>query len=113
MNLKYKIGASIATAAFLGAILTGSAFAADNTCKIKGNGVGSTNKCKIQVEKNKVVIQENNAFVKNFVGVSTDTGGNSANGNTTGGGSEVKVKTGDATATVTITNTVNTSTINQ
>lgn len=106
MNLKYKIGASIATAAFLGSILTPTAFAADNKCIISGNGDRSNNRCKILVEKKKIIIKKNFAKVENVIGAYADTGGNNANKNTTNGG-DVSIDTGNATVTVTVTNTVN------
>ena len=105
MTIKQKIATSIATGAFLGAILTGSAFAADNKCEISGNGNNSTNRCRLVKVNKKTVVQVNSAHVANFVGAGADTGGNSADKNT--GGGNVKVDTGSATATVNITNTVN------
>jgi len=106
MTIKQKIATSIATGAFLGAILTGSAFAADNKCEISGNGNNSTNRCRLVKVNKKTVVQVNSAHVANFVGAGANTGGNDANKNTTSGG-DVKVDTGSATATVNITNTVN------
>ena len=108
MNFKYKIGVSIATAAFLGSILAPAAFAADNTCTISGNGAHSTNNCRIKIETSKKIVQVNKAFVKNVVITTASTGGNKANDNT---GGDVSITAGDATVTVTITNTVNSNTL--
>lgn len=98
MQLKYKIGAGIATAALLGSSFIPTVFA-DN--EISGNGDGSYNKIKITNNCTQTLSQSNVSTVVNNVSSNASTGGNNANGNT---GGDVLVDTGNATSTVTITN---------
>lgn len=97
MNLKHKIGASIATAAFLGAMLTGSAFAAD--LEISGNGVNSTNKIIVNNSNSTNVGQTNEMVVETEIVSLALTGGNKANSNT---GGDVSIDTGNASSTVNV-----------
>lgn len=98
MNIKYKIGTGIATAAFLGAILTGSAFAAD--LEISGNGAGSNNTIEVSNSNSTGVIQKNDVEVITEVVSVANTGGNTANSNT---GGDVTIDTGKASSTVNVT----------
>ena len=101
-NLKVKLTTGLVTAAFVaGVIAPAGAFAATNVT-VSGNGVDSTNKVKVKVVKKSKVKQSNTSNVTNAIGVSQNTGGNSANKNT---GGDVTVTSGNATATVGVTNT--------
>ncbi|MDO8658786.1 MAG: hypothetical protein Q7K55_08645 [Candidatus Levybacteria bacterium] len=97
MNLKYKIGTSIATATLLGSILTGSAFATD--LEISGNGVDSTNKIIVNNSNSTNVGQSNEMIVETEIVSLALTGGNKANSNT---GGDVSIDTGNATSTVNV-----------
>jgi len=111
-KLAYKFAAGMATATVALGLFAGSAFAAgDITCTISGNGHHSRNACIILVGRRapRDVVQINRARVFNGVLAVAATGGNTANGNTTGSG-DVSIDSGDATVTVTITNTINQNT---
>lgn len=100
-NLKVKLTSGIVTAAFVaGVVAPAGAFAATNLT-VSGNGADSTNKVKVKNVKKTKVKQSNTSTVSNSVGVSQNTGGNTASKNT---GGDVTVTSGNATATVTVTN---------
>lgn len=101
-NLKFKLTTGLVTGAFLaGAVLPAGAFAATNVT-VSGNGYKSTNKVVVKNTKKTKVSQTNTSVVSNSVGVTQNTGGNKANGNT---GGDVTVTSGEASATVSVTNT--------
>ena len=105
-RLIQKVAVAGATISLATTLFAGAVFADGPTCEISGNGVSSTNTCVVKVWKKKITVQKNKAKIKNVVIAGADTGGNTADGNTTGSG-DVSVDTGNATVTVTITNTVN------
>ena len=87
MNRLMRIGAAASTLVTVGLLSVPASLAAD--CTIAGNGVLSQNTCKVKVVKKTTSIKLNKAKVSNFVGVFSNTGGNSASGNTGGGVSVV------------------------
>ena len=100
-NLKMKLTSGIVTAAFVaGVIAPAGAFAATNVT-VSGNGPDSTNKVKVKNVKKTKLKQSNTSSVVNSIGVSQNTGGNTANKNN---GGDVTVTSGNATATVNVTN---------
>ncbi|OGY23967.1 MAG: hypothetical protein A2Y57_00645 [Candidatus Woykebacteria bacterium RBG_13_40_7b] len=107
-KLIIKAGIGAAGALFLaGALIPAFAGGQDVTCKIKGNGAFSKNKCKVLVASVNLSWQKNIAKVGNLVVVVANTGLNSASGNT---GGDVTVEAGDADVTTTITNNINQNT---
>lgn len=99
MNLKYKIGGAIASAALMLTLLAPKAFA-DSGLEISGNGSGSKNTITVVSSSACDVTQKANTSVSAVVGASSSTGGNTANNNT---GGTTKIDTGDATSTATVT----------
>lgn len=108
-TLTYKIGAGIATAAILAATLAPSAFAASIT--ITGNGGHSTNKAKIKNSNVAVVGQSTHTSASTHVDNKAKTGGNTANGNTGGGGVSIDTGLASNTTTVTVTGGSNSATL--
>ncbi|MEK7573081.1 MAG: hypothetical protein AAB531_01520 [Patescibacteria group bacterium] len=107
MNFKRKIAGALITGSLIAtALLPGAAFA-DQTCTITGNGVNSTNRCRIRVVKKLKIDQSNSAAVSNTININTSTGGNTASSNT---GGSTTITSGTSTVTVTITNTLNSNT---
>lgn len=86
-------------------VLVAAPASAATKVKISKNGSKSTNGVALMSAKIQAVKQVNDAKVDNGVAVVTNTGGNTANGNTGDGG--VTVKSGDTKTTVKINNTVN------
>lgn len=86
-------------------VLVAAPASAATKVKISKNGSKSTNGVALMSAKIQAVKQVNDAKVDNGVLVVTNTGGNTANGNTGDGG--VSVKSGDTKTTVKINNTVN------
>ena len=80
----------------------------NNAIIIQDNGAGSVNTVKVDIRKSCRIIQQNNANIRNFVDVITNTGGNSANNNP----GSVIVTSGNANVFVTIMNIVNSNIIN-
>jgi len=76
----------------------------DLNVSISGNGADSKNDAKVKVTDNTLLLQTNNATVKNNVDVDTNTGGNTANKNTD---ADVEISTGDSSVEVDVTNKVN------
>lgn len=107
MNRLMRIGAAAASLAAGGMLLVPASFAATD-CTISGNGVASTNTCRVKVVRKSARIQINAAKVKTNVGVVSNTGLNSASGNTGSGG--VSVTSGSSNVNVNITNNVNVNT---
>lgn len=103
MTIKQKIATSIATGAFLGAILTGSAFASDADLIISGNGNNSTNTINSVNINSSTVTQANNVEVTTEVLSVANSGGNTANSNTGGDESgDPSIDTGNATSKVNV-----------
>lgn len=98
MNLKYKVGGAIASAALMLTVFAPKAFA-DSSLEISGNGDGSTNTIAVSSTQSCEVKQKANTEVLAEVYTSASTGGNEASGNT---GGSVTVDTGNATATSTV-----------
>lgn len=86
-------------------VLVAAPASAATKVKISKNGSKSTNGVALMSAKTQTVKQVNDAKVDNGVAVVTNTGGNTANGNTGDGG--VSVKSGDTKTTVKVKNTVN------
>ncbi|MGE5042257.1 MAG: hypothetical protein ACM3IJ_05145 [Candidatus Levyibacteriota bacterium] len=97
MNIKQKIGAGLATAAMLGAVIAPATFASTTNTTISGNGNFSFNKVKVTNSNGSMTFQKNKQFVGTEVGSSSSTGGNNASGNV---GGTTTVRTGPATSTV-------------
>lgn len=76
----------------------------DTSVKIAGNGTKSDNDATVKTGNQVSVAQNNDANIKNYVDVDSDTGNNDAEDNTYG---DVAIETGDADATVTIANMAN------
>ncbi len=100
-NLKVKLTTGLVTAAFVAGVVAPAGAMASTNVTVSGNGADSTNKVKVKNVKKTKVKQSNTSNVTNAIGVSQNTGGNSANKNT---GGDVTVTSGNATATVTVTN---------
>ncbi len=98
-NLKTKITAGLSAAAMFGAMVAPSAFA-DNTIVISGNGADSTNTASVVNTQSSSVEQKNYTNVETDISVSSNTGGNKANGNT--GDGDVSIDTGNITNTISV-----------
>ena len=96
MTLKSKLTTSIVSAALLATSFAPAAFA--DTIEIVNNGADSTNVVNTTDTNVTGVHQSNSTYVVNAIGVSSNTGGNTANQNT---GGDTTVDTGNATSTVT------------
>lgn len=104
MRLMSKVGASIATAAILGTLFAGNAFASDpNGCTITGNGWKSHNWCRISKRSVNITHQTNSTTIVNDVDAVVNTGGVKVKGNTTDEGT-VNTSTGDGTLKIKIVN---------
>src|SRR3989344_8871866 len=77
------------------------------TLEISGNGSGSDNDIKLDVDQTTVVEQNNYADVYNKIEAEAETGDNDANDNT---GGDVSIETGDADTEVKVENTLNSNT---
>jgi hypothetical protein len=86
-------------------VLVAAPASAATKVKISKNGSKSTNGVALMFTKMQTVKQSNNANVYNGVMVATNTGGNTANGNTGDGG--VMIESGKTQTGVMINNTVN------
>lgn len=109
MTIKQKIGTAIATGTLIAAtLLPGAAFASTNIT-ISGNGVSSVNKAKVVKINKSTVNQGNLTGVSVSGGAFSNTGNNSASGNT---GSGVAIHTGAAASSVStsVTGSSNTNT---
>ena len=71
---------------------------------ITGNGTGSYNKIKLDLDNSTFLAQSNNAYIHNDVDVDGNTGKNDANDNT---GGDVMIDTGDVDVDVDVDNMVN------
>ena len=113
MNMRYKIGGALASAVLMLTLLAPKAFATDeingSTLEISGNGNGSNNTITVVSAQSCDVTQKANTSVEALVGASSDTGGNTANGNT-GGTTEIDTGNATSTATVDVTGGSNTAT---
>lgn len=98
-NLKTKITAGLSAAAMLGTLVAPVAFA-DNTVVISGNGSDSNNTANITNEQSSEIVQKNKTEVGFVVNVTSNTGGNKANGNT--GDGDVSIDTGNITNTISL-----------
>lgn len=74
------------------------------SARILGNGSNSENEIELGNERSVMIVQDNNAKIKNDVDVSAKTGANEANDNTNG---DVLIATGKADAQATIDNLAN------
>src|SRR3989344_2301053 len=74
------------------------------TLEISGNGSGSDNDIKLDVDQTTVVEQNNYADVYNKIEAESETGDNDAEDNT---GGDVSIKTGSADTSVTLSTTAN------
>ncbi len=101
-NVALRIGAATSTLLAVGLLSVPASLAAD--CTIAGNGFSSHNTCKVKTVRKTILIKLNKARVSNFVGVFSNTGGHTANGNTGGG---VTIVSGSSSVSVSISNTVN------
>jgi len=108
MSIKQKITTATAAVTLLASVLLpGTAFAKTNI-KIQRNGTGSVNKVRMVKRNMKFKHQSNKTVAITLVGSFSNTGGNSANGNT---GGSVDTDTGDADTTVNVTVRGNSNTI--
>ena len=105
MNLKFRIGGAIASAALMLTVLAPKAFA-DTTdgyngsgLEISGNGSGSNNTIIVTSTQSCDVSQKANTYVEALVSASSSTGGNTASNNT---GGSTAIDTGNATSTATV-----------
>ena len=102
MNRSKKLFASALTSTIVFASSFALVFADEAT--IQGNGALSDNTIVIVESDTSVVDQSNSAFIGNSVGVSGNSGGNTANGNT---GGDVGIQTGGVGSTVLVDNKAN------
>lgn len=102
-----KFATLIGSAALFAAAII-PAIAASNECTNSTTGPFSNNTCTILNTDNITVNNVNDAQIKNYVKVKSDTGDNSASYNTLGGA----VKTGNAASNVTVSNVANINTTN-
>lgn len=86
MQLKYKLGSAIASAALFASVLAPAASAA--TITVSGNGAGSVNGVTLSSTKTKVLTQSNTTFATNVVSSNANSGNNTSQFNT-GGASTV------------------------
>lgn len=82
----------------------GNSDGADLNLWIVGNGENSDNEIDLDLASQILLVQENEAFIDNFVSANANSGGNDANGNT---GGDVDITTKKATAEVDVDNMVN------
>jgi len=97
MSFSKKIAYAAISASLAAFSMTPFAFA-DTTLEIIGNGENSENKIEVTSTCTTHVTQTNGTSATISIGASSNTGGNSANGNT--GPGNVKIDTGNATTTV-------------
>mgnify|MGYP001610521492 CR=1 FL=1 len=98
MKLKIRITSAMAASALMASLLAPAAFA-DASLEISGNGTGSDNKIVVKHESDCTVKQKSNTNVGLEVDVYSNTGGNTASGNT---GGDVTIDTGNATTEITV-----------
>lgn len=110
MNLKQRIGATIATGAMVVSVFAPITHAADPAIVISDNGNHSNNNATVNNTSNTTVNQTNVFVVSNNVTANSNTGGNDINGNN--GRGDKSITTGDATNNVTINNTGGNNTAN-
>lgn len=101
MSLK-KFFSLLVSLSLLLSAFTPAAFALET--EISGNGSNSTNTVEVLENESKVVVQDNNAIIKNVVNSEANSGGNKVNDNT---GGDASLFTGDAIASVEISNMAN------
>jgi len=91
---------------FLAFLLIGAPIVRAETINVEvsGNGAGSENQANIEVKTETVVQSTNTADIANNVEIDSNTGGNTANGNT---GGEVQIQTGDSTTNLDLGNNIN------
>jgi len=77
---------------------------ASTAAEISGNGAESENEVEVETKQEQVVVQQNKAFVKNYINVDVSSGDNQAGNNTNG---DVAIHTGAATANTNVNNKVN------
>lgn len=97
-KLIYKLGAGAITAALIGSTFAGASFASVNAT-IKGNGNNSDNTIKVSQSCSVGVVQSNLTFAGVLAAVTSDTGDNTANGNT---GGDITIDTGKATSSLNV-----------
>jgi len=96
-SLNVDVGGSINTAEVPGCC---ECFSGNSTATIKGNGNNSSNRIRIKKSVRKHVRQTNVTIVGVAASVNSDTGDNTANGNT---GGNIDVTTGNANSSVDVT----------
>lgn len=94
MNLKNKIGASIASSALVAQFLVPTAFA-DTAVVISGNGSNTDNTAHFENNTETTVSQSNELAIGVDIAANANSGGNEANNNT---GTNANVSSGNATA---------------
>ncbi|MBU2577724.1 hypothetical protein KKA69_02720 [Patescibacteria group bacterium] len=102
MSLK-KIFSLVVTLSLVLSVFTPAVFAATET-EISGNGSFSTNTVDVVESEEKIVVQDNSAFIKNVINSEANSGGNRVDDNT---GGDVSLFTGNAVTSVEISNMAN------
>lgn len=99
-NYSKKLSAAVAMAAVIGSALAPVAMA--DSINISGNGMNSNNTVVVTNSNVTTVNQTNHSLIVNGISAVSNSGGNTANGNT---GDDVNVTSGNATTNVTVNNT--------
>lgn len=107
MQLNQKLTTAGVAAAGAMLLISSAAFAGTTDLTISGNGADSENGIKLMEQTSTVVSQSNQTSISNHVHTSSNTGDNTASGNT---GGSVYIETGDATSKTQISNTTGSNT---
>jgi hypothetical protein len=106
LKLNKKLLTSTLVGAFMIATVSSSAFAATQV-EISDNGRGSRNDVSVRHTMSSRIIQNNNADIRNSIGINSDTGNNSARDNRGG----VSLRSGDVDTNVHVFNHTNMNSI--
>jgi hypothetical protein len=98
--MKISIAKIAAVVSFLGLVFVTPA-SADTHIRVGGNGYGSDNTVRADMNKDVTVFQSNDTDIRNDVSISNNTGHNSSSFNT---GGDTTIRTGDAVSNVSIQN---------